>query len=343
MRKLALVVFMGLGLGNCRAEDPRLQATQIEARFEDAQSISQAIEKQTKVRIGGILTPMPVNGAATNSKETFWNAIERLGHLTNSVIEIPVNGLDWRLTSHQLKTPKLSVDGPFRVELRDVRAESDFRTGEKKTSFQFQLAWEPRFSVCRCDVQPQISEFMDDLKNKYQPRENRVRTASRGNFATLVLPIYSIPRTSHSITALEGKVNITLCPELKTEKFQELQKSRTLEQAESVVEFQGLKKDGRFWSATITTRYKATNFAEFESFERDRFAYHSASLISPEGKRFPARGFEEADGRFVYRFEEDEKKGLKINSLLGWSLEYKYPGTWIEVPVKFKFQKIELP
>jgi len=266
---------------------------------------------------------------ANLTKLPFWNAVEQLAAETGHRVLPGKKGREVRLVRAVGLQVKPSIDGPFRVAVRQVIARGDFESGTIAYDVVLDIHWEPRFTVFRIDSEPTITALTDDANSILTFTSAKTKVPLSDPLYTTAIRVQGVPRKATKLTTLSGSFVVTAADRM-------LPFTLNLEQLPAKAERDGVivevpraeMVDDRFEVAVELT-YPPTH-PVFESFEswvtENRAELGSAKPIDyevrSEGRRVSA----------VYRFKAPGKQ-----------LQYTTPAPLLEYAVRFELKDIPLP
>src|SRR5262245_25261506 len=138
----------------------------------------------------------------------FWVALDTLAINTGHRITLGGKGQKVALVKHAGLPVAASVDGPFRVVLREVIARRDADTGVVNYELKLDVHWEPRFPVFRIGNQS-VTAAADDKGSKLTALADPGKVPTSGYLHTATVKLTGIPRAATKITKLEGTFTVT--------------------------------------------------------------------------------------------------------------------------------------
>lgn len=328
---------------------PRQITTQgSETRIPLAQEIA-VIHKESGIplTVAPELATVPVLPQAFD-RVPFWSALDHIASATKTRWLIADRGKQIRLVKHTGPVIPVSVDGPFRVAVRQIESRRDFETGGQSTLVTLDIHWEPRFPVIRLDGEPSQITAEDDQQSTITASSSSAKVAPLGYQHTTTIRLSGIPRSATRLTQLTGSFTVTAAPGVLPFTFVDLLKPGT-GSLPSTVDAGGVsarlvrfEKLGDQWEAEVSAAYPPSH-PEFESFE-SWTANNRAQLVSADGtKRLSPMDFEINEvGRTatgIYRFRAVDLP----QSPAGWKLMYETPAALREYPVRFTLRDLPLP
>lgn len=298
------------------------------------------IRKQTGLAVGAPgLSESP--GPVRFDRTPFWAAVEQLAAKTGTRIALGKQGREIALVKRVGPQAPSSVNGPFRVVVKQVQTRTDFETGKTFTEITLDLHWEPRFPVFRVDSEPTITTIADDLGSQLTSLTAKARTPPGGFLYTATVRVEGVPRDAKKLTRLAGTFAVTASERMLPFAFDLGGKMPLTPPAREGVtatlrRFQ--KVDDR-WEAAVELTYPPDQ-PRFESFE-SWVTENRARLVGPDKSLTPTDYDIPEQGRrvvAVYRFP-----GSALNSPKGWTLTYETPAPLVEFPVRFELKDIPLP
>jgi hypothetical protein len=304
-----------------------------------------AVEKWSglTVETAGANTSKSVN-LALPKDVPFWTALDSLAAATGHRIALGGKGQKIALVRHITAPVVSSVDGPFRVVVREVIARRDADTGIVVYELKLDIHWEPRFPVFRIGNQT-VTAATDDKGTKLTAVNEPGKIATTGYLHQTTIRLSGIPRSATKIAKLDGHFTVTAAERMLRFAFGEPFKTPAskMEGGVTATLARFAREDG-LWEAKVDLAYPGT-LPAFESFE-SWLTDNKCRLVPPNaGKPFDPTDYELPAGGAkpvaVYRFKEDPAKSLTPGK--GWSLEYETPSPLVEYAVKFSLKDIDLP
>ncbi|HVK19513.1 MAG TPA: hypothetical protein VM533_21440 [Fimbriiglobus sp.] len=282
-------------------------------------------------------------GPVQFDRTPFWTAVEQLAAKTGTRIALGKQGREITLVKRSGPMPPSSVDGPFRVAVRQVQVRTDFESGKTFSEVTLDVHWEPRFPVFRIDSEPAITAVADDRGSRITPATAKARTSPGGFLYTTTVRIEGVPRSATKLTRLAGTFTVTSSERMLPFAFDLGGKTPvTLPAQEGVsATLRRFEKVDDRWEAELEMTYPPGQ-PEFESFE-SWVTENRARLVGPD----KAKSLDPTDydipeqGRrvvAVYRFA-----GSALTNPKGWTLTYETPAPLVEFPVRFELKDIPLP
>ncbi|HEY2784067.1 MAG TPA: hypothetical protein VGJ05_03755 [Fimbriiglobus sp.] len=302
------------------------------------------IVQQTGIAVetAGAAVGTKVDWSVTNAP--FWTALEELAAKTGHRIALGGKGQKIALVKHAGPPPAASVDGPFRVVVREVVARRDADTGRVEYEVKLDVHWEPRFPVFRIGNQT-VTVATDDVGSKLTAASDPGKVPTTGFLMPASIRLSGVPRAAHKIAKLEGTFVVTAAEKMIRFAIDDPFKAPKSKTDSGVtVRLDRFAPDDGLWEAKVELTYPP-GLPAFESFE-SWLTRNRCRLVAPgTGKTFEPTDYELPAGgaRLVaaYRFKEDAAKGLTPKA--GWTLEYETPSPLKEYTVKFALKDIVLP
>ncbi len=248
--------------------------------------------------------------------------------------------------------PPASIDGAFRVAVKQVASRRDFDTGKGVTEVTLEVHWEPRLPVFRIDSEPRGTFAADSFNGEMTPSAGK--SAVGGTTFTSVVRLPAIPRSVggqsasgqiHAVDklSLAGKFTVTAAAKMLQFRVADTTKPTTLTQDGVMFTVQTPRKVGDRWDVPVDLVYPPSK-VEFESFEAGVWlSRNRLQLIDPAGKPLDPinEDFRESPGKanLVYRFPAGKVPADRA----GWSLVYETPSPLVEFDVAFTLSNIPLP
>jgi hypothetical protein len=295
------------------------------------------------VETAGANLAKPVTLASQNDVP-FWTALDSLAANTGHRIALGGKGQKVALVRHAGPQESTSVDGPFRVVVREVLARRDADTGLVTYEIKLDIHWEPRFPVFRIGNQ-MITAATDDKGTKLTATNEPGKVPTAGYLHQTTVKLTGIPRSATKIAKLDGTFTVTAAEKTIRFTFDDPFKTPASKSDAGVTATLArfAREDG-LWEARMELAYPA-NLPAFESFE-SWLTDNKCRLVAPgSGKPYDPTDYELPAGGAklvaVYRFKEDAAKGLTPSK--GWTLEYETPSPLVEYAVNFSLKDIDLP
>ena len=244
--------------------------------------------------------------------------------------------------------PPASIDGAFRVAVKQVVCRRDFDTGRSVTEVTLEVHWEPRLPVFRIDTEPRGTFGAEEMTPSVG------KSAVSGSAFTSVVRLPAIPRSVggqsasgriHAVDSfsLTSKFTVTAAAKMLQFRVGDTSKPTTLTQEGVTFTLQPPRKIQDRWDVPVELVYPPSK-VEFESFEAGVWlSRNRLQLIDPAGKPLDPinEDFREAAGKanLVYRFPAGKVPADRT----GWSLLYETPSPLVEFDVAFTLSNIPLP
>ncbi len=235
-----------------------------------------------------------------------------------------------------------SIDGAFRVAVKQVACRRDFDTDRGVTEVTLEVHWEPRLPVFRIDGEPRVTATTDADPTPRTPAANAGKTAVSGALFTTVVRLDGVPRAATKLT-LTGKFTVTAATKMLQFRVADTSKPTTSTQEGVAFTLPTPRKIQDRWDVPVELVYPPSK-VEFESFEAGVWlSRNRLQLIDPAGKPLNPinEDFRESPGKanLVYRFP-----AAKVpDGRAGWSLVYETPSPLVEFDVAFTLSNIPLP
>jgi hypothetical protein len=236
--------------------------------------------------------------------------------------------------------------GPFRLEAVRVEALRDLRDSRQGAlAVLVEAAWEPRIRPIGI-AQPLADVHAVDTLGRAlsvaDPRAEITPAIRQGvTAAELRLPFVLPARDTSHIAQLRGTLRILMAGTEETFRFQRLGRHQpaTERAADVSVELESVRRNNELWELRIGVRYDQASGA-LES-HRGWIFENACYLSDAEGRRIEYVGMEttrqdENDVGIAFYFDVAE-------SLEGYSLIYRTPGSILRSQVDYVLQDIELP
>jgi hypothetical protein len=269
----------------------------------------------------------------------FWTAVEQLAAKTGTRIALGKQGREIALVKRTGLPAPSSVEGPFRVAVKQVQSRTDFEAGKAFTDITLDVHWEPRFPVFRLDSEPTITAVADDRGSQLHPITAKARTPPGGFLYTTTVRVEGVPRDAKKLTRLAGTFTVTASERMLPFAFELGGKPPAQEQEGVTAALKRFEKVDDRWEAELELTYPPGQ-PQFESFE-SWVTENRARLVGPDNALKPTDFDIPEQGRrvvAVYRFP-----GNALTSPKGWTLTYETPAPLVEFPVRFELKDIPLP
>ena len=344
---LASIALLGAIPGAPAQESPKpapIAATRV--RITEAESTLGLATASLKKQSGIDFDLAAVNSAAKVEPipaTDFWLAAEALAKQTGTHLSIA--GDKVRFTKGA--SGPSSVEGPFRVSVKQVIAKRDFDTDTTAYAITLDVSWEPRFPVYMIDDVPKIDTATAGGKEvKALTGGGRMPTVGFRQLSTVRLE--GIPRSAATLDVLRGSFRVVAAEKLLAVEFKDLTADKPLTQTSDRVKviLQPVKRSGKLTIFDINLEYPPSH-PEFESFEQWASA-NKLKLYPPNNRN----GLEPTDystseaGRRIaasYSYETPAGKPAPLADLKGWRAVYETSGPMVVQTVKFELKGIALP
>jgi len=275
-----------------------------------------------------------------------WNALELIAEKAKARIVIEQNGRGISLVKQTGPKAISSVDGAFRVVVKQVNKKLDFESWKVVTDVTLDIHWEPRIPVFRIESQPTISTVTTDAGDP-KATTSRAKTPPGGKTYTTTVRLEGIPKPANAITELSGQFLVTAAPRMLRFDFPDLMNPKALalpEQSGVKATLKPVQKFDGYWEFPVEVNYPA--LPEFESFE-SWVSENRWQLIDPNGRTHEPVDFDIPEQGLrlstVYRFPAEPAKNGVPAVRKGWSAVYYTPAPLVEFSVKFRLKDIPLP
>lgn len=273
----------------------------------------------------------------------FWTALDDLAAATGNRIALGARGQKVAFVRHKGPPAVSSVDGPFRVVVREVVARRDAVTGLVGYEIKLDVHWEPRFPVFRIGDQ-KTPLAVDDRGTKLIALKDSGKVPAAGYLMQTSVQLTGVPRAATKIAKLEGSFTVTAAEKMIRFVFaDDLKAPASKSDSEVTVALAKFTAEDGLWEARVELAYPPGQ-PVFESYER-WFSDNTCRLVDQAGKTFEATDYELPAGgaklTALYRFKEDPARGLTPGR--GWKLEYVTPSPLMEYTVKYSLKDIDLP
>jgi len=327
------------------------RTVKMELAHSNLSKVTKEMTRQTGIAIrlpDGKAAEEPCDGIFNG--KPFWFALEFTASQTGNRIVLHDSGRKIALEPRGKSYEVSSVHGPFRVAAREVVGRLQLDTGTTFHELHLDIHWEPRFPVFRLDSTPRITKATDDKGKILTVQSSGVRGQPTGAMHPATVRLGGLTRESKRIAKVEGNFTVAASEKMLAFTFDDLTKGKspvTTPTKEKVAgTLKRVEKDEKSWEFEVELNYPAIG-PKFESFESWTHE-NRLRLVSPEGaKSFTTEDFElllqgsKVVG--IYRFKEDDKRGLVNPASKGWKLIYEAPSTPVEFNVPFELKDIPLP
>ena len=240
-----------------------------------------------------------------------------------------------------------SVDGPFRVSVKQVTARRDFDADATICDVLLEVMWEPRFPVYMIDDVPKIAAAAAG-KDTLTAGTSTGRVPTGGFRQLATVRLQGVPRSAATIDVLSGSFRVVAAEKLLAFDFTDLTGDKPVPQTKEGVKvtLAPAKRDGKAVRFDFALEYPAGH-PEFESFEQWASA-NRLKLYPPENRA----GLEPTDyatneaGRRIaagYSYDPPAAKPNLFADLKGWRAVYETSGPMSVRTVKFELKGIALP
>lgn len=304
-----------------------------------------AIQKQT----GMVVEPGSLDAAkpfpADFEKVPFWSVLDTITAKTGTRLAFRANGRTISFAKASGPPEPVSVDGPFRVAVRQAKAVTDFETGQSYLEVGLEVRWEPRIPVFRIDSVPRIALLADDRSSPLTAGVPGARTAASGASYATAVRIAGVPRSATKLTKFAGSLTVTASPRMLTFSFPNLTSDipQTQDRDGVSVTLKPVRAIQKSWETPLILSYPPGGpvFESFESWVTENRARllprDKTTGLAPSDYDIPEQGRRVLA---VYRFTDEQTRGPVQK---GWTLQYETPAPLVEFPVAFEFENLPLP
>jgi hypothetical protein len=292
-------------------------------------------------------------------KVPFWEALEKVAKAADEQIAFGELGRTIYLLGGEGMTYRqvpLSIDGLFRTAAQRVVAIKDLENDRSICEVELSLHWEPHFAAFLVEAPGKSITAVDNTGKQIEVAEQGGpgRLVAAGGGRKLTVRLADVPRSSRTITKLEGNLRVVGADRMLRFDFPKLvagkEESKTEDGVSVKVEPQeDVKAGSDLWTFRVSYDYPEGG-PQLESFESAAWmADNDAYLVSADNKRrLDMNGGSEvvtqSDRKAVVKYrwvpQGDEKD---LGKPADWKLVVRTPSRLIEVPVKFKLENIPLP
>lgn len=312
-----------------------------------APDLAAAVKAQTGLTldVSKVDPAMPLPAAF--DKTPFWTATERFAAAAGCRIAVGPGGRDIALVplTNGLKVPPSSVDGPFRVVVKQVVARHDFDTGKTVYQLHLEAQWEPRFPVYLIDGEPKVTTATaGGTAVTADPPTGRVATA--GYTHPLTITLRDVPRAAKQLDEVSGTFSVVAAHQLLPFAFDDLTADKPVvkEQGGVTLTLKPVKHAADRVEFNFTLKYPDSH-PELESFEEVWAASNKLRVTGPDGRT----AFEPTDyntdsrGATVFGNYAFAGAGRLPKELKNWKAVYETPSPMLKQTVSFSLKGIALP
>jgi len=353
MPRLALLAVCLFAADLARADEPPpITAKPVTlARTATATEVATAIREQTgiAVDVSGVDPAKKVD--VRFDKTPFWNAVEKLAADTGCRVAVSRGGRDIALVPRTagVSVPPSSVDGPFRVVLKEVVARREYDTGRTTYRLQLEAHWEPRFPVYLIDGEPTVTRATADGKAVTADAPTG-RVAATGFAHPLTITLRDVPRSAKKLDELTGSFDVIAAHQLLPFAFDDLTANQPVakEQAGVTVTLKPVRHPAGRVEFQFELKYPAGHPA-MESFEEVWAASNRFRVTDPTGRRNvePTDYSTDSRGNVVlgsYAFAgANGRPGPLPADLKRWKAVYETPSPLRKQTIPFRLDGIDLP
>jgi len=325
-----------------------------------------SIQAQTGLTLTTTLDPRRGHNC-DHTPYSLWELLDRVARQSGGRFTMNSKGraacLDTDPDQYTSPKPPVSIDGAFRIAVKQIASRRDFDTRRGVTEVTLEVLWDPRLPVFRIDSEPRGrvrgnartgfagAEF-EAFQNDLSPSGGK--QAISGSAFTSIVRIPELVRAvqtgngSQPVTAvtsltLTGKFTVTAAAKMLQFRVADTSKPTTLTQEGVTFTLQTPRKVGDRWDLPVELVYPPSK-VEFESFEAGVWlSQNRLQLIDSTGKPLNPMNedFRESPGKanLVYRFPTGKVPADRA----GWSLVYETPSPLVEFDVAFTLNTIPLP
>lgn len=312
-----------------------------------AADIAAAIKAQTGLALDVTKVDPAKKFPAALDRTPFWSAAEKLAADAGCRIAVGTGGRDIALVPLPagVKAPPSSVDGPFRVVVKQVVARHDFDTGKTVYQLHLEAQWEPRFPVYLIDGEPKVTTATAGGKAvTADPPTGRI--AATGYTHPLTITLRDVPRAATQLEEVSGTFTVVAAHQLLPFAFDDLtaDKPAVKEQGGVTLTLKPVKHAADRVEFNFTLKYPDSH-PELESFEDVWAASNKLRATGPDGRTT----FEPTDyntdartntvfGNYAFAGPNRLPKDLK-----NWKAVYETPSPLLKQTVTFALKGILLP
>lgn len=244
------------------------------------------------------------------------------------------------------RSGRAGYGGLFRFEGTSIEAVRNLRNPAiRSLKLTVDASWEPRIAPIVLAQALDELQVVDDQGNPLEVdgREGKLEVAVQGDVSgtTFELPLVAPDRGVKKIARLKGKIMALVPGRVETYKFENLVKSKNVEQKRAgvTVILEQVHKNVEVHEVRIRVQFdKAANALESH---RGWVYNNEAYLLDPKGEKIEYAGLE------TTRQETNEVgmayKFVPEKDLTGHTFVYKTPAAIVKMPVEFELKDIELP
>jgi hypothetical protein len=285
----------------------------------------------------------------------FWAALEQIAKAADHRIAFAEQGRSILLMGGEgvaYRELPLSIDGPFRVAVRQVVATQDLENDRTFYDVLLGLHWELHFSAFLVESPGKTVTARDNTDKELTVAESRGRMPVSGGGTRLMIRLADVPRSARTIKLFEGTFNVVGTGRMLRFEFGKLsgKEEQTLKEDGVTAKVRAdFPAGGDLWTARVELEYPEGGPA-LESFESAAWlADNDAFLVSADNKkRLDVNGGTEvasqSERRAVVNYRwVPQGNANDLGKPDGWKLVVRTPSKLVEVPVKFKLENIPLP
>jgi hypothetical protein len=288
----------------------------------------------------------------------FWQALDAIAAATGGRVNVYAGDGRIELVSdlRKDKTEKLPVSysGPARVSLRRLVAVRDFETGARGYTATMDIAWEPTFLAFFLQTVPQRLTMLDAAGKPQKLSEERSAWAAVDGRSALPVDVHlpALDRKALTIGKLHGTFLLRAPSKMLTfslGKLADLAKRTqplTMTIEGTSVTVSDVKLSQARWSVRVTTKLPPGGLkfdsSQFWDVNNDIYLLHKDGKTRLVRATF-ARDTAGRSSRAVLTYDFVDTRNRKRGKPEDWTLVYRAPASFIEVPVPFEFKDVKLP
>ncbi len=244
------------------------------------------------------------------------------------------------------EAPRVVVNGPFRIVLKEISAKRSFEAGSALANVQFEIDWEPRLRPMLLAWKAEGVTIADDQGRPVSPMATEETTSvilrPSNPSAELNLNLAAPPRDARSLSTLKVKADVTVPSTLRTFPFPSLTAKEVRQvQGDVAVTLESTEVEEGRWRLNVLVDYQGKGPA-FESYQQGLFN-NRLWLRRADGSKF------EHNGGMNQTSNDDGKMGFEyffvdVPGKVGdYQFIYETPSKVETIPLEFEFKDVPLP
>lgn len=313
--------------------------------------IAAAIKAQTGLPLDVSKLDPAKKLATAFDKTPFWSAAEKLATDAGGRVVVSDGGkaVSVEPLPAGVSAPPSSVDGPFRLVVKQVVSKLDFETGKAVYTLHLEAQWESRFPVYLIDGEPKVSTATAGGKPvTADPATGRV--AASGYSHPLTITLRDVPRAAKQLDEVSGTFTAVAAHRLLPFAFDDLtaDKPITKEQEGVTATLKPIRHAAGRVEFHFALKYP-DGHPELESFEEGWAAANRLRVTGPDGRAAfePTDYNTDARGPSVtasYAFAGATGQPAPLpKDLTKWKAVYETPSPLLKQTVRFTLKGIPLP